>query len=313
MRLIHMFLLVAIVLGCSHEELVMEIDPPDLEPIPTLICYYTEGQEDLLARYALNYSPYEFYDTLSFLRNSNQRVDPQSDLTLYIEDQMVGQFELLDTLYDRFYTHRLALDSASIFTGNTLRIHGMSPEFGDIQASQTVPDPPTLSRVKGIGKIGTSDITGYYGEELHGVEITLQDAPGEHFYQISIVKDTIDRRDSTAIFETQRMQIQNPLFVGFLYATYYLNDQTFENEDFSFVLAVVGQITENTKVVIRSLTKEWYRHDVAFITLATPFFESEITTSLLSSYREPIQVPGNVEGGLGFFGAAAENVYDIDL
>ena len=78
------------------------------------------------------------------------------------------------------------------------------------------------------------------------------------------------------------------------------------------MLFAAGDINENTRLVLRSLTKEYYDYSVSLVTQLS-FYKDNIAGDLIGGYTTPSDVQGNIEGGVGIFGMTAEEWIPVDF
>ncbi len=204
-----------------------------------------------------------------------------------------------------------------IIVGKTYTLKVTAPGYPPVTATCTVPenkvDKKTIQIIKG-------NQTTTQGTQLHPKLIWKDVSGEENYYNISVYY-TFDNEyrgpDSKGVWQVRT--IESGMYPAIFERDTYLSDygldgQTFTKEgsvyyydqaipaDTSYGYTVV----KNQKIVanVAAISKEFYTYQVKLI---------KQRDSQGNPFAEPVQVTGNIEGGLGFFGAYNRTEVVLDL
>jgi hypothetical protein len=289
--------------ACDAVVVPITLDAPDYDPVLNIQAFYLRGGKDeMLGRFTIvrsSFEPWEQDDEFG-----HETPDPDIEVTL-IRDQVMDLpfVSIAGQGISRVFTHRAAI-VPPIETGEMVELHGSHPLFGSFGAKQVMPEEVILSEVKDIGAVGVNDVIDIsgLGTTTYGIEVTLIDPPGPNYYQVSVSSDS---------GFTTPMIIRNPHFYELVYDTYFLDDRTFDGQQFTFVIENLRP-NDGYRVVFRNLTREWYEFELSIIEQVKPYLTRAISTNLFPGYTQPSLVRGNIDGALGCLGVGTEKWYDIE-
>ena len=306
------------IVSCDPQELDEILPPPEVPPTPSVVVFYSSRSPEIRARLTISRTSFYIDTTVEYVGASKEVLDPDLEVRLLIDDVDLGPFIPLGEERHRVFTHRLTLADA-IQPGTQVDLIGSHPEFGEITSQQTMPNTIPPASIQYIDEVGVSAFPGsYYGAPLHALSISILDHPEPNYYQIGLFQDTFNLDEATgdtinALYTRWNLlEINNPFFRTISNETYFFSDEGFPGDSINFVLFAAGDINENTRLVLRSLTKEYYDYSVSLV-VQRSFHQENIGQDLIGGYTTPIDVQGNIEGGVGIFCMAAEKWIPVDF
>ena len=328
-RLIYLLLLV-FEMACERQ---LDYDISSAAPVPVMNALWSAGDNEhsvfLCSSYAYEVASMEETATVSCFVNG-VCVSKTTDYIIRL------------TKYSNIDLQEYKVQ-ASLSAGDRVRIVASFPDV-ELSAESTVPSPPSV-------QIDTTSVADdyyrYIGQDAvenrrnYSITMTLADDPGTPTYyrfyspnvhsEVRRVKDDslVEKKDwlwfqfdendpvyknITAQFPFE-MMLEFPFLAGTVNATHVFSDELFSDRSYNFYFDLSQKDYELTiwhkryadisiRFRLASLSREEYLYLIA---------ANAATASFADPMAEPVVLPYNVKGGLGFFGV--ENVYDqtIDL
>jgi len=291
--LIRFFILFAIVFSlsaCDNFSTVVDIESPEFDQRITLSGLLTPG-----------------LDRIQFLVGKNQGIFTVSendqylvyDAEIFIFNEGGNSIEFSQDLLGGFY----AVDSTEDFfiSGETYQIDVNHPELSTVTAEVSIPNRLDNLRNIEFKENGGVDLDGY---RISAISFDIVDPEGEdNYYEIKLEY----RREAGDEFRPIYITSIDPVYEEDNYTNGgYVRDRTFDGDtkffqvQFDNYYSTIEEV--EFRILWRSLNKESYEFNKAL---------SIFRSNGDNPFASPIQIPSNIEGGLGFIESYSEEVYDI--
>ncbi|MEM0992590.1 MAG: DUF4249 family protein [Bacteroidota bacterium] len=256
-------------------------------------------------------------EVLLFNTNLNENLlfdplidNPSLDVRISKEDGNEIVFEYLpnekrpDNFFGNNYIAHLDKPLGKNVGKLKLSIRGKSLPFA--KAEVTMPTLVPLVSSKLIPNIGDGKHASPFinVDSVDGLNITFWDPKEkENYYELRIIgKSKNEESDILNFYISNYMTSLNPELKGGR-SRFYISDKNFNGEEFSFtILLGLNSVSSESKIVWRSISKEWYE-----------FYTSLSTNSLDQTFTEPNNAYSNIENGSGVFAVGNEIIYPINL
>lgn len=260
----------------------------------------------------------------------------------YVNDALVAEADSTwqEPVQDKGFTLQAFRIRARIFAGDQVRLSVHLPE-GDLLARATVPAPPSI-RVDSVSVAGRDSSPSFFSYREYSLTLTLADPPGqENYYRLftpSVHSEAwmskscrkVEDRDwmyglpidtGDPIFQNSPTQFPKELGeeLPFLSTqtdnfTHVFTDALFPGDRHAFLFSMDQEryktytYASRVKYLVRfrlgTLNRETYQYMVA---------TNAAATAKLDPLSEPVIMPENVEGGMGFFALQHSIVQDVIL
>lgn len=196
--------------------------------------------------------------------------------------------------------------------GETYELRASHPGFPVVTCRQTMPKPVAVDSVRFRQKAGIDPD----GIKLSAIDVFLEDEPGvENFYEIklayawpvlefshdslgNLIADTIGYE----IYNVTLLDSDDPNAVPSYGDGIAVSDQFFDGLSYKFVAKMYESYSNNYKVYVRAITEEYYLWSVS----AKRKYDADD-----NPLAEPVTTYTNLDAGIGAFGLAHEQVFDI--
>lgn len=263
---------------------VIDIDPPAYERQMVVNCVADNLDSTLRISISRNIGLLESLpDSLVSLRGAT---------IVFLENGQAKHTFKLDSLRDslpswftgiefRFYGADLKMPF--ITPGSSYELRISHPDFTSVSATQIAPALPQMD----TAKVRIDSSNSNFGDEAV-FTLELVDPPGEHFYEIEILGD--DGNSNYGLYSDDP-NVES----GLGYSKLLLSDRHFSGNKYTLRVKSSDAYSDFWTVRMRSVTADYFR-----FSRAVPLNEE----ADYNPFANPVQIPSNVENGLGLFGLA---------
>ena len=312
------FSLFAIFLASCNLETQIDLPTPDHTPLLAVSCFVDAGDTLMLAKVNRTFGLFE--------ETSSEDEELVSGATVELYENGNLLYTLASLPLTGSFNYNYGNPTVNAFTeyGKTYELRVSHPDFEDVKATQTLPQPvpltdteyretdSTLSGTEGQLKLTFNDPAGeknYY--ELYAARSILfscLDEDGEEIYGfednsgIYFETEGPDNPNAEYNFNYNSILIKDDAFDG---QTYTFNADFYEDEFFIEDPSCAETIFEQSKIQVywRTVTEEYYRYTTSL---------RQNQEAVDNPFAEPVSVFSNFENGVGAFCMRSELVYEID-
>ncbi|MEM8907571.1 MAG: DUF4249 domain-containing protein [Bacteroidota bacterium] len=189
--------------------------------------------------------------------------------------------------------------SQAIEPGQTYTYTVKHPSFGEISASQTMPQPVPITETI----IRDDHSVNEDGQRTDQAEITFTDPGGsDHYYEIALlVKESLGTESFYNPIYTTTL---DPNLSEGLDQSFLLSDESFNGKEYKILLDFSPYWTEGSDVAVyavwRTVTRDYF--------LYTKSVSAQEAADDFAFFAEPVSLHTNINNGLGIFGMRTETL-----
>jgi Domain of unknown function (DUF4249) len=264
---------------------VIDIDPPKYEPKMVVNCIASNFDSVLKISISRNVGLLEnIPDSANNLANATVEWFENGVLKYTFTRDTVDKspFSGGNGVFFKYYG--ADLNQNYISGGNKYEIRVKHPNYPSVSGTQIAPKIIQLDTVK--VKLDTTNNGGFvFGDAIFSM--TFQDPPGEaNFYQISMRGDD---NNGYYGFESDDPNVVS----GIGYDKLLLSDKNFDGQKYTLRFKTGDVTSESYKIIFSACTKEFFQFSKAV---------PQNQDAEFNPFASPVQIPTNIDGGLGLFG-----------